>query len=135
MDLETDISKALRAGVAICLAFLLVGTALVFINSGADGYTIDQIVSNASTINSSGFSLVEIVSGLARLDGLSFIFVGLMVLIATPIIRVLMSIFAFAMERNWLYTVITIIVFIDLMVAIFVVPQFIHGMISTTRLP
>ena len=47
---------------------------------------------------------------------------GIIILIATPITRVLLSIFGFLFERNWLYVAITIIVFLDLMVAIFVIP-------------
>lgn len=51
---------------------------------------------------------------------------GIAVLFATPVVRVFLSIFSFAMERNWLYAAITLIVFIDILVALFVVPALLH---------
>jgi len=35
---------------------------------------------------------------------------GLLILIATPVIRVAFSLIGFAIERDWIYTVITMIV-------------------------
>jgi uncharacterized membrane protein len=49
-----------------------------------------------------------------------------MVLIATPVLRVALGIASFAMERDWLYVAITIVVFINLMLAIFVIPALLH---------
>ncbi len=125
MDMETRTALILRTGVALCILFVAVGVALIFMNSGGGGFSLVQIASSASTVNSSNIGIAQIVSGLFGLDGLSFIFVGIIILIATPIARVLFSIFAFSIERNWLYVVITLIVFINLMVAIFIVPMLI----------
>jgi len=61
-------------------------------------------------------------SSLTNLNGLAFILLGLIVLMATPILRVAIGIAQFAHERNWLYTFITAIVFMNLMLAIFVIP-------------
>ncbi len=47
---------------------------------------------------------------------------GIIMLTATPILRVALSVFAFATERDWLYVAITAIVFINLMVAVLLVP-------------
>ena len=47
---------------------------------------------------------------------------GVMILIATPVARVAMSIALFAKSRNWLYVAITVVVFINLMIAIFILP-------------
>ena len=40
---------------------------------------------------------------------------GVLLLLATPIVRVALSIFGFALQRDRLYTIITIIVFVVLM--------------------
>ncbi len=56
---------------------------------------------------------------------INIITVGVFVLFATPVIRVIMSVFLFAVERNALYTIITIIVLINLLFAIFVAPSLI----------
>ncbi len=52
--------------------------------------------------------------------------IGIFVLFATPITGVGTSVFVFAFERNKLYTIITTVVFIDIMVAIFIVPRFLY---------
>jgi uncharacterized membrane protein len=44
------------------------------------------------------------------------------ILIATPVSRVAMSILLFSKSKNWLYVAITAIVFINLMIAIFILP-------------
>ena len=42
--------------------------------------------------------------------GRGIIELGLLLLIATPVARVVFSIFAFAVQRDWLYVVVTVIV-------------------------
>jgi uncharacterized membrane protein len=51
-------------------------------------------------------------------DPAGIIQLGLLVLIATPIARVIFSVFAFAAERDWLYVVITLIVLAILLVSL-----------------
>ncbi len=125
MDLETATALVLRIGIVLCVLLVLIGIALIFINSGRGNYSLAQIMSVNSAVNSSNFSFGNIISGLFSLDGLSFVFMGIIVLIATPIARVILSICIFFFEKNWLYTAITLIVLINLMVAIFVVPALI----------
>ena len=125
MEMEDAIGITLRAGVVLCLTLIIIGVLLLFIDGGSGGIPLNQITGLDSPINSSLFSPSQIISGIFNLDGISFILLGLMVLIATPIARVLLSVFAFLFEENWLYMAITLIVFINLMVAIFIVPLFI----------
>ena len=51
---------------------------------------------------------------------------GVILLLATPVLRVLLSILMFAMEKNKLYVVITVIVLMNLLIAIFVLPALLH---------
>lgn len=122
MKLEKAIGIALRIGVALSVIFILVGMVLLFLDGGAAGYSLSQITQTNSPVNTSTFSFMQVISGLSQLDGISFILMGLIILIATPITRVALSIFGFFFERNWLYVAITTIVFIDLIIAIFVIP-------------
>jgi uncharacterized membrane protein len=46
----------------------------------------------------------------AKLHGLGLIQLGLLMLIATPVARVLFSVLAFLYERDWIYVMVTIIV-------------------------
>lgn len=79
-----------------------------------------------SPINTTVIPPAYALSRLPNLDPLSFIILGLMVLIATPVLRVALGIASFAMERDWLYVFITAVVFINLMLAIFVLPSIMH---------
>ena len=55
-------------------------------------------------------SLTGIVRGVAALNAHSCIQLGVVALILTPIMRVVLSLFDFALERDWLYAAITAIV-------------------------
>ncbi len=125
MDMEDAISYVLRIGVISSIFFIAVGSALLLVNNGSNGFTLNQIANANTNINSSDFTVPSIMNGLLGYQGLDWILIGLIVLIATPVMRVVMSIFAFAYKRNWLYATITLIVFIDLMIAVFIVPGFI----------
>ncbi len=52
----------------------------------------------------------------------SLIVIGIFVLFSTPVVRVLLSVFSFMIERNRLYTAITVVVLIDILFAVFVLP-------------
>ena len=53
-----------------------------------------------------------------RLRGLSIVQIGIMILLMTPVIRVVFSIVGFAMERDRIYVLITSFVLLILMVSI-----------------
>lgn len=122
MDMDKLISNVLRTGVIISLILILIGTVLLFADNGSNSFTMAQIINVNSKINSSIFSIAGMVNGLFSLQGADFILLGIIVLILTPITRVITSVLSFLYERNWLYVIITVIVFIDIMVAIFIVP-------------
>ncbi|AOL16292.1 hypothetical protein BFU36_05780 [Sulfolobus sp. A20] len=122
MDFNDIIGYALRIGVIISAIIILLGVGILFLHDSSNGFTISQIAAPNSIVNSSLFKPNEVFSGIPKLDALDFIYLGLMVLIATPVIRVLLGIVQFASERNKLYTIITAIVFFNLMFAIFILP-------------
>ncbi len=95
--METAISWMLRAGVIASAAVLAIGILLAY--AVPSSYRL-------------GYELMVL---------------GIFILFSTPIARVLLSIFSFAMERNRIYIAITVVVFIDIMFAIFVVPMLIHA--------
>ena len=122
MDINYAIGLALRVGVLLSAAIILIGVVLVFAHQGSNGFSLSQIAAPNSRVNSSVFQPSEVIGGLSKLNGLDYVYLGLMVLIATPIIRVVLGIAQFAKERNKLYTVITVIVLFNLMFAIFILP-------------
>ena len=106
-DVEIMISKALRAGVIISGAVIFIGL-LMFLLTGNSGYPESTYPSH----------LVEIIKGLMGLKSYAVIMTGVMVLIATPIFRVGVSIIVFAVEKDYLYVKITTVVFLILIVSL-----------------
>jgi uncharacterized membrane protein len=105
------------------LAFGLIA-GLIGSLAGLDGAA--DVLGTNSPLNTSTISPAAVASGLASLNPLSLILLGLMLLIATPILRVALGIASFARERDWLYVLITSIVFVNLVMAIFVLPSALH---------
>lgn len=122
MDMNDLVSYVLRIGIVASILLIAVGLVFLFATGGSNGFTLNQIASSNTIVNSSRFSTPAIINGLPRYQGLDFILLGIIVLVATPVMRVFLSILAFLREKNWIYAAITLIVFADLMVAIFVVP-------------
>ena len=122
-DMDYVIGLALRIGVIISIALVLLGVALIIVKGGGLGYPDYVLMSARSPVNSSAVPPLYALSRVPDFDGLSIVILGLMVLIATPVLRVFLGIVSFAMERDWLYVAITVVVFMNLMLAIFVIPM------------
>ena len=105
-NIERMVSVILRTGVLISGAVVLVGGIYFLLRHAGDRVhynpfigqpRIDRIVS-------------EIVKGAIALRARSIIQFGILLLIATPIVRVAVSLVGFALERDRTYVVITAIV-------------------------
>ncbi|HTV59539.1 MAG TPA: DUF1634 domain-containing protein [Verrucomicrobiae bacterium] len=59
--------------------------------------------------------IAGIVQASLSFHGRAIIQLGLLLLIATPVMRVAFSVFAFAMEKDWKYVVVTLIVLVLLL--------------------
>ncbi|HEX4771490.1 MAG TPA: DUF1634 domain-containing protein [Bryobacteraceae bacterium] len=104
--IERLLSVVLRTGVLIAGSVVLVGGIyFVFRHAGepADYHTFRGEPSVDRLLH-------EIVAAAFRLRARSIIQLGVLLLIATPIIRVIFSLIGFAMERDRAYVVITAIV-------------------------
>lgn len=124
-DIEYIIGNALRIGVTASIIVILIGLALLLLVPGASRYNLSAIASPTSKLNSSVIGFSSMLNGIESLDGVYYIMLGLAILIATPVARVLLSVFWFFQKRNPVYTVITAIVLINMLVAIFIIPSFI----------
>jgi len=122
MDVNDVIGYTLRIGVIISIALIVIGLLLIY-----NEPNFDDLVSPHSRTNTSVINPYVVPTKAFQGDGLDLILLGLMVLMATPVARVLIGIIDFAKQKDWLYTAITIIVFFNLMLAIFILPHFIKG--------
>ncbi|MGC8635633.1 MAG: DUF1634 domain-containing protein [Thermoprotei archaeon] len=124
-SIEKAISYSLITGVMISSGLIILGLAFIFAQGGAGPYGFAQISSFTSAVNSKTFGVNEVFSGLSAFNGISYIYLGIMVLIVTPIMRVVLLIFQFLYERNKLYFIISVIVLFNMLFALLLLPAFI----------
>jgi uncharacterized membrane protein len=104
--IEVIIGTLLRTGVILAASVVLIGGILYLVRHGHE-------IPNYSTFHGEPESLkspVEIVHGVFAGSARAIIQFGLLLLIATPVARVLFSAIAFALEHDTMYVVITLIV-------------------------
>ncbi|GAA4314968.1 DUF1634 domain-containing protein [Compostibacter hankyongensis] len=105
-DMEAVMGRLLRAGVLLSGLIALVGGILyLFQHQGIHpGYHVFRGEAGAL------LSLKGIFQGMAALRGEALIQCGVLLLIATPIARILFSVIAFLIEKDYLYLAITFLV-------------------------
>jgi uncharacterized membrane protein len=117
--MELVISTVLRTGVLLSLTLVVLGTVLSFVHhpeylgSAADLHRLTHPES------SSRHPVAEIVGGLRDLRGQSVVMLGLLCLIATPILRVAVSAVAFARQGDRTFTILTLTVLTILLLSLF----------------
>ncbi len=115
------VSALLLSGVSLSALVLAVGLALVMI-TGQTGY--HETASVALVLSPEGASAFPrtvggVVQGALALRPFAVIELGALLLIATPVLRVAASVALFLLERDYLYTVITLVVLALLITSIF----------------
>lgn len=107
---EIWIARLLRAGVGLSVLLIVAGTWLTFRNH--PGYTHDKSSLHSLVGTSAAFPHTpgEVLSALSRGHGQAVVTLGLLVLIATPFLRVALSAALFWSARDRLYTAITLVV-------------------------
>jgi uncharacterized membrane protein len=113
----------LRAGVVLSGVIIAIGTALFVANHSLDD-TSSYLAYNPSSIPHGSFpvSLSSIASGLLSLDPFSIIALGFLVLLATPVVRVALSLFLFAAEKDRKFVYLTATVLAILLFSMLVTP-------------
>jgi len=109
------VSTVLIVGVGVSAALIAVGFAGGLL-VGWSGSLLGAAPGSASPTDFSG-----VVAGLAALRPIAISQAGLLVLVATPVIRVAVSLIAFGLERDHLYAAITAAVLGLLLVSLFLV--------------
>jgi uncharacterized membrane protein len=90
--LELAVGKLLQAGVLAAAFLMLAGGIYYLALHGGQ-------MPNYGTFH-----------GVAPLGGETVLWIGVMVMIATPVLRVAFAVVAFALERDWLYTGVSLVV-------------------------
>jgi uncharacterized membrane protein len=105
---EIFIGRLLRVGVVLSICVVLVGMALTFAQH-------PEYFSPRPAGSHFSHSIREVVSGVLVGDGEAIVMAGLLLLIATPVARVALSIVVFVVERDRLYVMITTAVLLILL--------------------
>jgi len=126
-SMNVVIGKVLRYGVILSGAIILIGTIGLLATNGLSD-SAGMLTYNANVVphDSIEVSLGGLAQGLVTFSAFSWVELGVIVLIATPVSRVLISVFLFAAERDKLYVLITAVVLTLLLFSMLVTP-FIPG--------
>ena len=116
---ELAISNILRGGVILSLFLITCGTALSFTHHTEYMFTNGDTARLTSSKTVFPHTLRDTIAGVREEHGQAIVVVGLLVLIATPVIRVGVSIIAFVLERDAIFVVLTVLVFGLLLVSFF----------------
>jgi uncharacterized membrane protein len=107
---EIVISNLLRFGVTVSLALVVAGTMISFAHHREYLMSPPALRRLMSPGAAFPHSIREVLSGLRELRGQSVVVVGLLLLIATPVLRVAVSIIAFAVQRDRIFVIVTSVV-------------------------
>jgi uncharacterized membrane protein len=115
--LEMVISTVLRGGVIVSIAVIFIGMLISFVrhqDAARDPRELSALTSKSAPFP---HSLRDVTSGVLALRGQAIMALGLLILIATPVMRVVVSIVAFALQRDGVYFAITSMVLLLLILS------------------
>jgi uncharacterized membrane protein len=114
-DFQTIIGNLLRYGVWTSLSVAFIGGIVYLMGHSAD-------IEDYSVFHENDRNIFEVVSdvyqGVINGRGESLIFFGIILLFLTPVFRVLLSLFSFLLEKDYLYVAITLIVIVIILISV-----------------
>ncbi|TKB98170.1 DUF1634 domain-containing protein [Pedobacter cryotolerans] len=105
-DVQVILGTLLRVGVILSTAVVLLGGIIFLTTQSNHSVSFSEFKPEQTKFS----SVAEIIVGLKNMDGLAIIQFGVLLLIFTPIARVVFSIFSFLMEKDYMYVIIGTIV-------------------------
>ncbi|KQN38332.1 DUF1634 domain-containing protein [Pedobacter sp. MC2016-05] len=105
-DIQVVLGTLLRAGVIISMSIVLIGGVIFLIHN--KGVITDYKVFKPELSKFS--SIGEIFKGLSSFHGDAIVQFGILMLIFTPIARIIFAIFSFLIEKDYLYVLIGFII-------------------------
>ncbi|MBC7566016.1 MAG: DUF1634 domain-containing protein [Pedobacter sp.] len=113
-DVQLILGTLLRVGVISSMAVVFLGGVIYLISSHAN--LVDYQAFDAGKSGMS--SILAIYQGVLHMDGAAIIQFGTLLLIFTPVARVVFSIFSFLIERDYLYVVIGLLVLVVILISL-----------------
>jgi uncharacterized membrane protein len=113
---DTAISTLLRTGVLLSVAVITIGMAITFVHHPeyvSSPQDLGQLTAPGARYPN---TIPQVIDGIRHFRGQAIVMAGLLLLIATPLARVALSIVVFIIEHDRLYTAITAAVLLILLV-------------------
>jgi len=114
-DVEQVVGRLLQAGVVLASIVVVLGAALLLVRNGMEPSAFSVFRGDSSTLRSVSATLHGAVHG----DPHAIVQFGLVLLIATPVARVALTLAAFAAQRDRLYVAMTALVLALLLFGLF----------------
>ena len=114
-NLAVMMGNLLRYGVLLSGIIVLIGGIIYLIKYGNNSPDYKQFLGEPSSLT----NLKSIIIGVEAFQSRSIIQFGLLVLIATPVARIFLSVIGFIMEKDYLYILITLLVLSIVMFSLF----------------
>jgi uncharacterized membrane protein len=114
-DMQVVIGWVLRTGVFLSMTIVIIGGIIYLYRHGHSIVNYSEFKGIPNFIH----SFNGIINGIVTIRGRAIIQAGIILLIATPIIRVAFSAIGFILEKDYLYTGITFIVLLIIFISAF----------------
>jgi uncharacterized membrane protein len=115
LKMEIAISRMLRAGVSVAAFVVLVGWILYLWHA----HGVEPDYRHFHGVPSPADRLTPVFEGIRHLDSRSIIRLGILLLIATPIMRVAYCVYSFARQKDKIYVLISSVVLTVLLYSFF----------------
>jgi uncharacterized membrane protein len=105
-EMEHEMGLLLRVGVILSCGLMLVGGVVYLVRHGAETASYGMFRGEPTVLESIRGIFREVRAGSSR----GIIQLGVLTMIATPVVRVAFAVYAFARQRQWLFTGISLTV-------------------------
>ena len=112
--LENMVGNLLRVGVLLAAATVFAGGVFYLIQHHTDRVNYRTFIAGADSVR----TLSGILHSAGRFESEGWIQLGLLLLIATPVARVALAVVGFALEKDRLYVVVSLIVLVVLVASL-----------------
>jgi uncharacterized membrane protein len=113
-DVQLILGTLLRVGVIASMTVVFAGGLIYLLSNHADAVDYHKFDAGKSGMS----SMAAVYLGVIHMDGAAIIQFGTLLLIFTPVARVVFSIFSFLIERDYLYVLIGLFVLVVIMISL-----------------
>jgi uncharacterized membrane protein len=99
-QVELWMGRVLQIGVAVAALIVFAGGIVYLVHQGGERPDYRNFHDVAPWLKTAGGIVQAVIDG----HGRALIQLGVLLMIATPVMRVVFAVFAFALEKDWLYT-------------------------------